>query len=224
MHVTPRPRRAGARTAALAALTVMGSALTVPAFAVTPMAPGDNGTVKIHSASNPRTPVGDPRDDPKVCEFYIDALNFDDLEAGQDINWTIETQPLDPNGATLEGQITLQPDGTGHTEDIILPDDQYKLVWTIEDGNGVGKQKVFRVDCATPPTSPPPTSPPPTSQPPTSAPPHGHGGPHGGPPAGGGGGARDAAVGPVAGAVAVGLAAVGGAVWFRLRRRTHGAA
>ncbi|MCX4760866.1 hypothetical protein OG562_07770 [Streptomyces sp. NBC_01275] len=225
MYVTPRPRRVGARTAALAALTVAGSALTgAPAFAVAPMAPGDNGTVKIHSASDPRTPVGDPRDEPKVCEFYIDAAHFDDLEQGQNISYTIETQPLDPNGATLQGQITLDPDGTGHTGDIELPDDQYKLVWTIVGGNGTGKQKVFQVDCVTPPTSPPPTSPPPTTGPPTSPPPNGSGGPHGGPPAGGGGAARDVAAGPVVGAVGVGLAAVGGAVWFRLRRRPHGSA
>lgn len=213
MHATPRPRRAGARTAALAALAVAGSVLTAaPAAVAVPMAPGDNGTVKIHSA-NPRTPVGDPRDEPKVCSFYIDARGFDDLPEGQNITWTIETQPLDPNGATLSGELTLNPDGTGHTEDINLPDDQYKLVWNIEGGSGAGKQKVFRVDCVVTP------SPTPTTKPPTTPPP-----PHGGPPAGGGGLARDAAVGPVAGAVAVGLAAAGGAVWFRLRRRSHGTA
>ncbi|WP_425246901.1 hypothetical protein [Streptomyces sp. NEAU-NA10] len=210
MHATPRPRRAGARAAALAALTIAGGALTAPAAVAVPMAPGDNGTVKIHSAANPRTPVGDPKDEPKVCSFYIDAAHFDDLPDGQNITWTIETQPLDPNGATLSGEITLNPDGTGHTEDIVLPDDQYKLVWNIEGGSGAGKQKVFRVDCvATPSPSPSVTTAPP---------------PHGGPPAGGGGVARDAAVGPVVGAAAVGLAAAGGAVWFRLRRRSHGTA
>ncbi|MFI7502030.1 hypothetical protein ACIBVL_26815 [Streptomyces sp. NPDC049687] len=215
MHATPRPRRAGARTAALAALVVAGSALTAPAAVAAPMAPGDNGTVKIHrSLQGPDgTKVGDPRDDPRVCSFYLDAANFDTV---QNITWTIETQPLDPNGASLEGEIDLAG-GVGHTEDLILPDGQYKLVWVITGGGGTGKEKVFTVDCTTPPTSPPPTTAPPTTRP------H-HGGPHGGPPAGGGGIARDAALGPVAGAAAVGVAAVGGVVWFRLRRRPHGAA
>ncbi|MDH6216811.1 hypothetical protein [Streptomyces pseudovenezuelae] len=214
MPTTSLPCRPGARTAALAALTLAVGALTVPAVGAVPMAPGDNGTVKIHS-SDPRTPVGDPRDEPKVCGFYIDATGFD---ANQSITWSIETQPLVQGGATSGGAIVL-PQGAGHTTDQMLPDGQYKLTWSIVGGNGAGKQKVFKVDCGTtPPTSPPPTTPPPTN------PPGGPGGPHGGPPAGGGGLARDAALGPVAGAAAVGLAAVVGTVWFRLRRRPHGAA
>ena len=71
-------------------------------------------------------------------------------------------------------------------------------------GNPAGKQKVFKVDCPNRPNVP--------------------GGPNGGPPAGGGGLAREAAFTPVAGAAAVGLAAVGAVAWFRLRRRSHGAA
>lgn len=61
---------------------------------------------------------------------------------------------------------------------------------------------MFKVDC-------------PTSKPTT---------PVGGPPAGGGGIARSGAFTPVTGAAAVGLAAVAGTVWFRLRRRPDGAA
>ncbi|MGW1212334.1 hypothetical protein ACWD5F_22245 [Streptomyces sp. NPDC002499] len=209
MPTTSLPRRPGARTAALAALTVAVGALTVPAVAAVPLAPGDNGTVKIHS-SDPRTPVGDPRDEPKVCGFYIDATGFD---PNQSITWSIETQPLVQGGATSSGALVL-PQGSGHTADQALPNGQYKLTWTIIGGNGAGKHKVFKVDCGdTPPTTPP-----------TTTPPGGPGGPHGGPPAGGGGLARDAAMGPVAGAAAVGVAAVVGAVWLRLRRRPHGAA
>ncbi|MFJ4789449.1 hypothetical protein [Streptomyces sp. NPDC088794] len=179
-------------------------ALTVPAVAAVPLAPGDNGTVKIHS-SDPRTTVGNPRDEPKVCGFYIDATGFD---RNQSITWSIETQPLVQGGATSSGALVL-PQGSGHTADQSLPNGQYKLTWTIIGGNGAGKHKVFKVDCDdTPPTTPP----------------GGPGGPHGGPPAGGGGLARDAAMGPVAGAAAVGVAAVVGAVWLRLRRRPHGAA
>ncbi|WP_327716141.1 hypothetical protein OG381_12295 [Streptomyces sp. NBC_00490] len=203
MPTTSLARRAGARTAALAALTVALGPLSGMATAgAVPLAPGDNGTVKIHTApydSVQRTPYGDPRDEPKVCKFYIDAANFD---PGQAITWNIVTQPPVTNGATLSGELAL-PTGAGHTLDYTLPDGQYKLTWNITGGSGAGKHKVFKVDCVTPPG--------------------GTGGPHGGPPAGGGGIARDQAFAPVAGAAAVGVAAAGGVVWFRLRRRPHGA-
>ncbi|MEU5889293.1 hypothetical protein ABZ835_21005 [Streptomyces sp. NPDC047461] len=204
MPTTSLARRAGARTAALAALTVALGPLSGMATAgAVPLAPGDNGTVKIHSApfgNVARTPYGDPRDEPKVCKFYIDAANFDQ---GQEITWNIVTQPPVANGATLSGEIAL-PTGAGHTLDYTLPDGQYKLTWNITGGSGAGKHKVFKVDCVTPPGG-------------------GPGGPNGGPPAGGGGIARDQAFAPVAGAAAVGVAAAGGVVWFRLRRRPHGA-
>ncbi|MFD3837882.1 hypothetical protein ACFWWC_16685 [Streptomyces sp. NPDC058642] len=203
MPTTSLARRAGARTAALAALTVALGPLSGMATAdAVPLAPGDNGTVKIHTApfgSVQRTPYGDPRDEPKVCKFYIDAANFD---PGQEITWNIVTQPPVTNGATLSGELLL-PTGAGHTLDYTLPDGQYKLTWNITGGSGAGKHKVFKVDCVTPPGGP--------------------GGPNGGPPAGGGGIARDQAFAPVAGAAAVGVAAAGGVVWFRLRRRPHGA-
>ncbi|MEU1516532.1 hypothetical protein ABZ490_31070 [Streptomyces sp. NPDC005811] len=241
MHVTPRPRRAGARIAALAALTVAGSALAGGhAFAAT------NGDVKIQAVEPPAT---GPENDPHVCLFYIAAFNFDSNETA---NWIIEGQPPTADLQGTSGQITVGTDGTGRSEDISLADGHYKLTFsTVEGDGGPGKQKVFWVDCATgspspsgsPSTSPsgspsgspsasPSTSPSetetgyPTGYP-TGDPggPHGYpGGPHGGPPAGGGGLARDAAFGPVAGAAAVGVAAVGGVVWFRLRRRPHGAA
>ncbi|MER5833599.1 hypothetical protein ABT116_22755, partial [Streptomyces sp. NPDC002130] len=83
-----------------------------------------------------------------------------------------------------------------------LPNGQYKLTWLTDQAHGAGKFKVFKVDC-------------PTSKPTT---------PVGGPPAGGGGIARGEAFTPVTGAAAVGLAAVAGTVWFRLRRRPDGAA
>lgn len=217
MPTTSLARRAGARTAALAALTVaLGPLSGMSTAGAAPLAPGDNGTVKIHTApygTVKRTPYGDPRDEPKVCKFYIDAANFD---RGQEVTWSIVTQPPVANGATLSGEISL-PTGAGHTQDYTLPDGQYKLTWNITGGSGAGKHKVFKVDCVTPPggTGGPGGGP--------GGPGGGPGGPHGGPPAGGGGIARDQAFGPVAGAAAVGVAAVGGVVWFRLRRRPHGA-
>src|SRR5690349_21255201 len=50
-------------------------------------AKGDNGTVKVHSSS---TPVTDPRDEPHVCVFYLDAFGFD---SGQSVSWEIRSWP-----------------------------------------------------------------------------------------------------------------------------------
>jgi hypothetical protein len=203
MPIVVRPRRARGRTAALAALTVAGTALIgAPAVA----APENNGDVKIHEVG---TPFDDQRDEPKVCDFYLAAFNFDDSEH---FTWTIDGQGNGPNAGTghLAGTLTADSNGDAHSMPLGLPNGLYKLVWKGEDWQGAGKQKVFTVDCASPKPTP-------------SMPGGGPGGPNGGPPAGGGGLARDAAMGPVAGAAAVGLAAVGGAVWMRLRRRPHGA-
>ncbi|WP_019066240.1 hypothetical protein [Streptomyces hokutonensis] len=194
------PRRAAAWTVLAAAATVVCGAPAAVA------APGDNGDVKIHEVG---TPFDDQRNQPKVCDFYLDAFNFDTI---QQVTWSIETQPPVLGGATRNGSITLTS-GTGHTMPIAtLPNGMYKLTWNFVGEHGAGKHKVFKVDCPTPPPGGGP-----------GGPGGGPGGPNGGPPAGGGGLAREAALTPLAGAAAVGLTAVGGVVWFRLRRRPHGA-
>ncbi|MFF0012175.1 hypothetical protein [Streptomyces sp. NPDC005374] len=184
------------RAAALTALAAGTLLLATPSAVA---APGDNGDVKVHMAGT-QSPAH--LNQPKVCLFYLDAFNFD---VAQGINWTIEPQSAQAGTtATLSGVVTLA-NGSGVTSNLMLPAGHYKLTWKIVDGNGAGKHKVFKVDCKDRPGP-------------------GGGGPHGGPPAGGGGLARDDAFTSVAGAAAVGLVAVGGATWFRLRRRTHGAA
>jgi hypothetical protein len=200
------PRRAATGTVlAAAAIVAFGAPVAVAA-------PGDNGDVKIHEVG---TPFTDERDQPKVCDFYLDAFNFDTV---QQVTWSIETQPSIPGGATRSGSITLTT-GTGHTMPVAtLPNGMYKLTWTFAGENGAGKHKVFQVDCP----SPPPGGTTGGTGGGTGGT-GGTGGPNGGPPAGGGGLARDAALSPLAGAAAVGLTAVGGVVWFRLRRRPHGA-
>lgn len=183
------------RAAALTAITAGAALLLAAPSAVA--APGDNGDVKVHMAG---TQSSAHLNQPKVCLFYLDAFNFDVAEG---ITWTIEPQSAQAGTtATLSGVVTLA-NGAGVTNNLMLPAGHYKLTWKIVDGNGAGKHKVFKVDCKNRP---------------------GPGGPNGGPPAGGGGLAREDAFTPVAGAAAVGLVAVGAATWFRLRRRTHGAA
>ena len=79
-------RRAGTRTAVLAALTLAGTTLSGVSAVAAPI-PGDNGDVKIHAST---TAAANQRNDPKVCDFYLAAFSFD---AGEKVNWTIQTQP-----------------------------------------------------------------------------------------------------------------------------------
>lgn len=204
MPTTPLRRRA-ARIAAVTALTAALTPLTgLPsAGAVAPMAPGDNGTVKIHTApwdGVRRTDYGDAIDEPRVCRFYLDLANFETVGT---VTWNIVTQPTIPSGATLNGTVTLNR-GIGHSEDLTLPDGQYQLRWEFTGATAPNREKTFTVDCRASMSTPSPA-------------------PQGGPAAGGGGIARDQAFTTVAGAAAVGLTAVGGVMWFRLRRRSHGA-
>ncbi|MDO0914271.1 LPXTG cell wall anchor domain-containing protein [Streptomyces sp. DT2A-34] len=107
-------------------------------------APGDNGTVKIHDAS-----TGEElrKNEPHVCEFYLDAFGFDSV---QKVDWHIEAwaPTADVKGETVKsGAITLDGEGHGRTEDMTLADGHYKLFWNFEGENGSAKHKVFWTDC-----------------------------------------------------------------------------
>lgn len=119
---------------------------------------GDNGDVKVHAST---TAVNDQRDEPKVCEFYLDAFNFD---GQQNVTWKISE---DTHGApALSGAITLDQDGQGATSNYTLANGMYKLYWNFNGEHGSAKHKVFKVDCA--PTQPTPTpTPTPNSTPET---------------------------------------------------------
>jgi hypothetical protein len=123
---------------------------------------GDNGTVKIHNSS---TPVTDPRDEPHVCVFYLDAFAFD---PAQSVSWQIESWPPTGNGTVVaSGALTLDSSGNGHTGDMTLANGHYKLFWTFAGENGFAKQKVFWVACPAPSPSPTPSVTPTPSVPPT---------------------------------------------------------
>ncbi|MBT2399706.1 LPXTG cell wall anchor domain-containing protein [Streptomyces sp. ISL-100] len=121
---------------------VTASLLLAPSAHATPK--GDNGTVKIHNAT-----TGEElrKNEPKVCSFYLDAFGFD---AAQQVDWHIEAwanNDLAKGETVKSGSLTL--DGSGHerTEDMTLPDGQYKLFWNFEGENGKAKHKVFKTDC-----------------------------------------------------------------------------
>ncbi|MFI2643519.1 hypothetical protein [Streptomyces sp. NPDC018610] len=225
------PRSFGSRVGAAAALTALTAASAAWLAAPDAMAQGEAGDIKIHRAG---VPFGVSKDDPAVCRFYLDAVNFDVLPT---IGYTIQAQPPLPTRATVTGTIPLA-NGAGHTDPLMLSDGQYKLIWTVA---GISKEKLFRIDCHDEERQE-------GAQGPGrqiddqqrgdgdqarddngsrgGAPAGRDGqGPKGGVHAGGGGLVAAAAFSPVAGAAAVGLVVVSGVAYFRLmRRRPHGAA
>jgi hypothetical protein len=159
---TTRSRKVLARACAAALITATSLALTglsgaeASTKSSTHTPPGDNGTVKIHRST---TSADDPRNEPKVCDFYLVGSNFD---TDQQIAWEILSWP--PTGdrtKVLSGALTLDQSGHGRTIDLKLPDGHYKLDWTFNGEHGTAKHKVFWVECGSegsaPGASPTPT-------------------------------------------------------------------
>ncbi|AEY88431.1 MULTISPECIES: hypothetical protein [Streptomyces] len=231
---TMTPRAVGPRAGATVVLTALAAAGASWVAAPSAVAQGENGDIRIHDERHLHgTPlVGSAKDDPVVCRFYLEAVNFDTLTS---IAYTITPQPPLPTAATVAGTFQLAG-GAGHTDPLGLADGQYKISWLVGTPAAL-KEKVFRVNCKDG----------------RHEGEHGPGGqisdgrhddsdgrhdsdaswgkgdqngPRGGVHAGGGGLIDTAAAySPVAAAGAVGLIAVCGAVYIRLvRRRPHGAA
>src|SRR6266496_1585477 len=103
---------------------------------------GDNGTVKIHRST---TPVTDPRNEPHVCIFYLDAFGFD---PGQSVSRQIKSWPPTGDRSVVSaGVLALDGNGGGFTGDMTLPNGHYKLLWNFTGEHGFAKQKVFWVAC-----------------------------------------------------------------------------
>jgi hypothetical protein len=145
----------------LAGVVVLVTGLTLafaaPGAGAQPVGPahghsGDNGTVKIHNST---TPVTDPRNEPHVCVFYLDAFGFD---PGQSVSWQIESWPPTGDRAVVaSGALALDSNGDGHTGDMTLQNGHYKLFWNFAGEHGFAKQKVFWVACAASTPTPTPT-------------------------------------------------------------------
>ncbi|MFE5713108.1 LPXTG cell wall anchor domain-containing protein [Streptomyces sp. NPDC056501] len=145
-----------------------GSLVLAPAASASEGPKGDNGTVKIHDS---KTDEEIKANEPKVCEFYLDAFNFD---ATQKATWRIEAwanNDQEKGTEVKDGSITLDAKGHGRTEDMTLADGQYKLFWNFDGENGKAKHKVFKVDCPVgTPTETPGTETPGTETPGTETP------------------------------------------------------
>ncbi|MEO3767802.1 hypothetical protein [Streptomyces sp. B5E4] len=139
--------------ASAGAVAAAAAASVLFAAAPAPAANGDNGTVKIHDAA-----TGEElrKNEPKVCEFYLDAFGFD---AAQQVTWKIVAwKPTGDNKTVAdEGAIVLDGEGDGRTEDMTLPDGHYKLFWNWKGENGAAKHKVFWTECEDSSESPDPS-------------------------------------------------------------------
>ncbi|MEU2063373.1 hypothetical protein [Streptomyces sp. NPDC013455] len=220
------PRAVGSRAGATVVLTALAAAGASWVAAPSAVAQGENGDIRIHDERHLHgTLVGSAKDDPVVCRFYLEAVNFDTLPA---IAYTITAQPPLATAAIVTGTIQLAG-GAGHTDPLGLADGQYKISWTVGTPPAL-KEKVFRVNCHDNQhdgNKGPGGQIADHQQNDTS---WGQGGDHNGPKGGvhaGGGGLIDtaAAYSPVAAAAAVGLVGVGAVVYYRRnRRRPHGVA
>ncbi|GLW50222.1 hypothetical protein Stsp02_58830 [Streptomyces sp. NBRC 14336] len=165
----PTLTRACAVSAAAAAALFLA-----PTAHATP--PGDNGTVKIHDAATDEEPR---HNEPHACTFYLDAFGFD---GGQQVDWHIESwaPTAGAKGGTVKsGELVLDAEGHGRTEDMTLPDGHYKLFWSFDGEHGPAKHKVFWTDCedddsdeSAPPSGPAPSTEPgtrPSTEPSTGA-------------------------------------------------------
>ncbi|MEU3284854.1 hypothetical protein ABZ722_01625 [Streptomyces longwoodensis] len=211
------PRPHGSRVGATVLLTALAASGASFLAAPAAVAQGEAGDIRVHRE---HVPFGVSKDDPLVCRFYLDAVNFDTLPT---IAYTILAQPPLPTAATVTGTIPLAG-GAGHTDPLGLADGQYKITWIVA---GVPKEKVFRVNCHDGKREG--EQGPGEIQDKQGDAGWGQGeqdGPKGGVHAGGGGLVDTAAAySPVAAAAGVGAVAVGAALYVRkTRRRTHGAA
>jgi hypothetical protein len=113
---------------------------------------GDNGTVKIHRST---TSVTDPRNEPHVCVFYLDAFGFD---PAQSVTWQIQSWPPTGDRSVVDqGALALDSNGDGRTGDQTLPNGHYKLFWNFAGEHGAAKHKVFWVSCPASTPTPKPT-------------------------------------------------------------------
>ena len=125
----------------LASLFFYAFALSTPASADPG---GNNGDVKIHDTT---TAVQDQRNEPHVCQFYIDGFNFDGNSSG---TWRIEGwAPTGSGVAKSDNWGPADSSGNWHSGTQTLPDGHYKLFFkqTAPMTPGGEKQKVFWVEC-----------------------------------------------------------------------------
>ncbi|MFJ2578595.1 hypothetical protein [Kitasatospora aureofaciens] len=131
---------------AAALVLAMGAA----AFAAPAVAQGNAGHIQVHLLT---TGVNDDRNDPKVCQFYIDAFGFD---AGETLTWEVSPGTFGMHGPPVAaGSATFNPGAGNIGQDISGPlntdmgftDGMFVSI----EGNGSGeKHKEFKIDCGQP--------------------------------------------------------------------------
>jgi hypothetical protein len=143
-----RRRTRVAAAGALPLAVLLGSTLLGAPSASAAKPPGDNGDVKIREVVDGEvsTEKHEHADDPKVCDFLIEAFNYD---ADTELIWDIVKGPGFKGEPVEEGTFTVDDKGFGRSDPITdLTDGQYKLNVTFDGARSNDeKHKVFKIDC-----------------------------------------------------------------------------
>ncbi|HWU10562.1 MAG TPA: hypothetical protein VN520_30080 [Streptomyces sp.] len=139
MRIPASVRSRSARTGVTLAAAVAVAGATLAGAPAAYALPGDSGNLEV-------TSVGwhsrGEHDDVEVCKFVLKASNFESFPS---VPWTITEQPPTvPPGDTLLGTLPLV-DGEARSQQYLLPEGTYQLVWTVPSGP---KQRSFEVDCS----------------------------------------------------------------------------
>jgi len=171
MHTTSSPnerkRSPGKGLSVLVAAVVVCFGLAIVSSSATAapktqvVAPGNNGTLKIHEQG---TPSGTENNDPKVCVFNVEAFNLDsgqtgylsfDVQGGDGPTGTpagpYAFGPADANGYFASQYFNLDP---GHYKATLYG----KQLPSGELTDVKAKSKVFKVTCGTSESSGPPST------------------------------------------------------------------
>ena len=143
-----RRRTRVAAAGAFPLAVILGSTLLGAPSASAAKPPGDNGDVKIREVVDGKVSEQkhEHADDPKVCDFLIEAFNYD---ADTELLWDIVKGPGFKGDPVEDGSFTVDDKGFGRSEIIDdLADGQYKLNVTFEgQKSSDAKHKVFKIDC-----------------------------------------------------------------------------
>jgi hypothetical protein len=130
---------------AAAGATAAAGVLAAPqaVAAVAEPAPS-GGDVEVHGESTP--PEARAAAEP-VCAFYLDALGFAPADR---VAWTISADPASAGAVTAprSDTIAVGVGGQGITENMVLPDGQYRLDWTVAPQRATAAgSRPFTVTC-----------------------------------------------------------------------------
>jgi hypothetical protein len=149
VYVASAPRRgSGGRLLLIAAATAVGTgAAVVPGVAGVAYGTDHGGVdLQVHATT---TGFTEPRDEAKVCRFYLAASAPAAVPGAPKVAWALEPRPGTDSSARASGEITLTA-GAGHTGPLSLPNGDYQVTWSSAGQSGATQDKpykTFTVSC-----------------------------------------------------------------------------